>query len=140
MDLFETASRKKYRFPSEIGDLTAEQLWDLPLLRSQEARPYPTDLNTVATRINEELKGVTVDSFVQVDPVPGRKDIENRLELVKHVIKVKVDAAEAAKRRAERDAQRRRLLDALADAEARELGSMSRDEIMAKLAEIDEAA
>ena len=31
MNLFEIASRKKLRIPTTKGDLTVEQLWDLPL-------------------------------------------------------------------------------------------------------------
>jgi hypothetical protein len=38
MDLFETATRRNYRFPSAKGTLTVQQLWQLPLINKTPTR------------------------------------------------------------------------------------------------------
>lgn len=127
MDIFEIAARKKFRFPSNKGELTAEQLWDLPL----------TGLDATARSVNAELKGITEDSFINVKPDPRKPDLETKLEIVKHVIAVKIQAQNdvaAAKDRAEK---RRKLLDALAAQEDKALSSMSKDDILKQLAALD---
>ena len=59
MNLFEIATRAKFRFDSLKGALTVEQLWELPL----QSRTG-VDLDTVAKGINASLKEVAEESFV----------------------------------------------------------------------------
>ena len=63
------------------GQLTTEQLWDLPL----QARSS-LDLNTVAVEVNRELKGLAEESFVETRSNPRRGELEIMLEIVKFVI------------------------------------------------------
>ncbi|WP_353645708.1 hypothetical protein [Mesorhizobium sp. WSM2239] len=131
MNIFELASRKKFRFPSAKGDLTVEQLWDLPLLGNS------TNLDTVARGINTELKGVTEETFVAVKPDPRKPDLEAKLEIVKHIIAVKVKTSEDAKSAAERAVKRSKLIDALASKEDQALQNMSKEDILKQLAALD---
>lgn len=135
MNIFELAARKKFRFESSRGDLTAEQLWDLPLLAS--TRDAHFDLDTVARVVNADLKGVTEETFVAIKPDPRKPDLEAKLEIVKHVIASKIADAEAAKAARERDDKRRKLVDALASKEDQELAGMSKEDILKQLQEID---
>jgi hypothetical protein len=137
MNIFETAARKKLRFHSEIGALTTEQLWDLPLLRQ---RGQGTDLDTVARAVAAELREVAIESFVQVTATPRQADLEVKLEIVKHVIAAKQAQAEVVRRRADNVEKRRKLLDALESAEAREMSALSKEDLLKRLSEIDDAA
>ena len=137
MNIFEIATRKKLRFNSDVGALTTEQLWDLPLLRQ---RGQGADLDRVARVVAAELRDVATESFVQVSTSPQQADLEVKLEIVKHVIAAKQAQAEAVRRRAENAEKRRKLLDALESAEAREMSALSKEDLLKRLAEIDDAA
>lgn len=137
MDIFETASRRKYRFASVKGDLTAEQLWDLPLVITSPTRDLKCDLDTIARGINTELKGITEESFVQITPDPRNADLETKLAVVKHVIGVRMKEAENARAAADRAQKRAKLLDALAAQEDKAMQSMSKEDILKQLADLD---
>lgn len=141
-NIFEIASRKKFRFPSVVGELTVEQLWDLPLTATTRApaTAYRNDLDSVAKAVNAELKSVTEESFVNVRPHPAKADLEIKLDIVKHVIAVKMDERAKADAAADRAEKRRKLAEALANKQDESLRNMSEEEIRAKLAELDDAA
>lgn len=137
MNIFEIASRKKFRFSSTFGDITTEQLWELPL--TAKAGHGDFDLDKVARAVNTELRAVTEESFVQVNPDPRKGDLEVKLEIVKHIIASKIEEQERAKDRAARHEKRKKLLEALAEQENKELASKSKDEILKELEELDAA-
>lgn len=137
MNLFEIATRKKYRFPSVVGDLTVEQVWDLPLLARRAGQ---ADLDSVARGIYADLKSVEDGSFVKMTPDPRKAELDVKLEVVKHIIAVKQAEVERATKAAERAEKRRRLVDALGTAEQRKLESKSSEELLAELAKLDEEA
>lgn len=134
MDIFEKASRKKLRFPSSVGDLTTEQLWDLPLVSNVKGK---ATLDAIARNVNANLKSVTEDSFVDVRPNPLKADYELQLDILKHVIAVKIAEQEAAKTRAEKAAKRTKLLEALAAKEDAELGAKSKEDLLQELEALD---
>ncbi|WLR90919.1 hypothetical protein [Shinella zoogloeoides] len=136
-NIFETASRKKFRFASAKGDLTAEQLWDLPLLITTPTREIKADLNSVAQTIATELKAAGEGSFVAVSPNPKVGELETKLEVVKHIIGVKQAEIAAAAKRSEKNEERRRLVEALSRKESEEIANMSREEILKRLEAID---
>lgn len=132
-DLFVRAARKKYRFDSARGELTTEQLWDLPLLGRNSF-----DLDSVARSVNFALKAMGEESFVE-KANPEQADAAAKLEIVKFVIAAKQAEAKAAEQRVERAAKRRKILDALADQENRELTSASKEELLKRLEALDTA-
>lgn len=140
MTIFEIATRKKFRFPSIKGDLTAEQVWDLPLIASGPTRDVKADLDGVARTINAELRSITEESFVSIKPDPRKADLEVKLDIVKHVIAAKIKEADEVKAAAARLEKRRKLVDALASKEDADLASMSREDILKELAAIDGGA
>lgn len=129
-DLFLRAARQKFRFPSPVGDLTVEQLWDLPLTST---RQNAADLDRVAKAVNAELKAATEESFVAVARNPQRGALEAKLEVVKTIIAIKQDEAAEAKTRAQKAERKRLLEEAIAAAEVRELTTASKDELLARL-------
>lgn len=128
-NLFITASRKKFRFASERGDLTVENLWDLPLTSKNGF-----NLNAVAIGVNAELKGLAEESFVETSTNPRRKDLENMLEIVKYVIAVKQEEAKAATERVAKQELKRKLREAIEAKEGEALQSASLDDLKAQLA------
>jgi hypothetical protein len=133
-NLFEIATRKKFRFETGKGDLTVEQLWDLPLTTTVATK---IDLDSVARTVNAGLKSVTEESFVAIKPDPRKGELEAKLEIVKHVIAAKLKENEDKRAAAERSERRRLILDAIAARETQELSSASKEDLLKQLAEID---
>jgi len=131
-NIFETATRKAFRYTSNRGDLTTEQIWDLPLTSRSGF-----DLDSVAKAANAELKSVTEESFVATRVNPRKGDLETKLEILKHVIAVKIAEAEAVTARAAKQEKRAKILDALATKENEELTQASKDDLLKQLAELD---
>lgn len=131
-DLFVTASRQAWRFPSTRGELTTEQLWSMPLLAKNGF-----DLNSVARSLNQEVKDLGEESFVETRSNPARSTAEGKLELVKSIIAVRQEENRLAEQRAQRAVERARILDALAARENEELTKASKDELLARLAQLD---
>lgn len=136
MNIFERAARGKLRFESTVGDLTAEQLFDLPLTAKGE-RP---NLDSIARAVNRELKDIVDGSFVEIKPDPRKTDLELRLDILKHVIEAKQAEKAAAEARAANAERKRKLLDALAAKDDQALAGMSREDIQAEIAKLGEAA
>jgi hypothetical protein len=131
-DLFVSASRQAWRFPSTRGELTTEQLWGMPLLAKNGF-----DLNSVARALNQAVKELGEESFVDTRSNPERSVAEGKLELVKSIISVRQAENAAAEQRAHRAVERARILDALAARESEELTKSSKDELLARLAQLD---
>lgn len=132
-NIFEYATRNKMRFKTVIGRITVEDLWDLPL--SSQTRS--TSLDNIAKDINRQLKEETEESFVVKSKNRQKQVLETQLEILKHIIKVKMDEAEAARQRTENKKERERLLEILAQKEDESLKSQSADDIRKRLAELD---
>lgn len=134
MNIFEQASRQKIRFSSNKGDLTTEQLWDLPLTSKTQF-----DLDTIAKTVHASLALVSTASFVTQVSDPAKSRLELAMELVKHVIAVRVAENQAANDRAKARAERDRLINVLADKQDQALREMSADEIKARVADLEKA-
>ena len=132
-DLFFQATKGKFRFPSKVGELTTEQLWDLPLTSGKNG----PDLDTVAKTINAEIRAASEESFVGPSKTSKRTLLETKLEVVKAVIAAKIDCAREAEKRASKASRRRLLEDAIAQADMREISSASKDDLLKRLRDMD---
>lgn len=132
-NIFEYASRNKLRFASSRGELTAEQLWDVPL-RSNDG----FNLNAVAKTANEAVKVVNEENFVETTRTAAHARVETALELVKHVIDIKLADEAAAKKRAENRIKKEKLLTALSEKQDGKLSEMSERELKKQIAELGE--
>jgi hypothetical protein len=132
-NMFEYATRNKLRFDTTVGFITAEDLWDLPLTSTRKV----TTLDQVARDINRDLKGETEESFVVTSSNQKKKLLENKLDIVKHIIQVKLAEAEATRSRAARSEEKKKLLEILAEKETQNLVSMDEVDIRKRLAELD---
>lgn len=129
INMFEYAARHKLRFASARGALSSEQLWDVPL-RSKDG----FDLDAVAKEVNRHLKTLTEESFVSAERTPAHEKAELALELVKRVIQVKLAEEDAARRRAENQVEKEKLLAILAEKQAGKLSELSERELQKRIA------
>lgn len=134
INLFEQATRAKLRFPSERGLISVEDLWDLPLLAANGF-----DLNNVAKAVNAELKTATEDSFVETSSNPAKARLTLQLDVVKHVIAARIKDRDDQKNRELRREERRKLLAVLETKQAAALEGKTAEEILARLAELEDA-
>lgn len=128
MNIFETATREAFRFPSTKGMLATEDLWDLPLTSKSGC-----DLDNVAKAVHEELQAASTTSFVSTDADPRKGKLETKLEIVKHIIAIRIAENAAARTQAERKAEKAKLLEILAAKETGELAGLSREELQARI-------
>jgi hypothetical protein len=133
INLFEFATRKKLRFDSTRGTLTVEQLWDVPLRSNDEF-----NLDTIAKTVNRALKSVTEESFVATGKTSAQTQFERMLEVVKHIIGVKLEEEALAKKRVENRAEKEKLLQILAEKQAGKLSELSEKEIQKRIAALDD--
>ena len=124
--MFEKASRKKLRFVSDKGLLTAEDLWDLNL----------NQLNTIAKKLNKDLKNAAEEDFLEG---AGKEDTLLKLsfDIVLHVLNTKKEEAEKRKTAAEKKAEKEKLLDMLDKKKNQSLESLSEEELKKKIEELD---
>ena len=119
--LFEAASRLKLRFASNVGQLSVEDLWDLPLTSATKA-----NLDAIAVELNRQLKG-TEESFVST----GKKNavLELKFEVVKHIIGVRVAEDQAKLEEQSRKAKKAQIADLIEEKKSEGLKNMSLEDL-----------
>lgn len=127
-NLFMRATRERFRYPSAVGELTTEQLWDLSLT----SKKGPS-LDSVAIAIATELNSVKVASFVDRKPTERQQLLTDQLEVVKTIIAVRQDEAAAREKAALRKAEREKIMDILARKDQAALEGQSKEELMKRL-------
>lgn len=130
--MFEYATRNKIRFASTRGELSVEQVWDVPL-RSKDG----FDLDAIAKMASKSLKALTEESFVSTERTPAHERAEITLECVKFVIGVKLAEEATAKKRSENRSEKERLLRILADKQEGKLSALSEKEIQRRINALD---
>lgn len=131
-NIYKYAAQNQLRFPSIIGDLLAEDLFELPLTSERKA-----NLDDVAKTINRELKDISEESFVATTSNPRKKELEIALEIVKDVIATKQAENAAALAKTHKAEERKKILDALGAKKDQALTAASIEELEAKLAALD---
>lgn len=130
-ELFELASRKKFRFESVKGLLSAEDLWDLPLT----SNTGKANLDDIAKGLNYLVKsGKEEVSFVNPTTSGANTSDQARFDIVKYVIGVRVAERDAAKDASVRAEKKQQIMGLIAQKETEQLGATSLEELR-KLAE-----
>ena len=120
--MFEKASRLKLRFKTSVGLITVEDLWDLSLQQ----------LDSLAKSLNKQVKEDAEESFITVKS-KANTVLELSFEIVKHVIKVKLEEAEAKKNAAEKKAKKAQLMELISQKQNEALSAKSIEELKAEL-------
>ena len=132
-NIFEYAARNKLRFQSTKGELTLEQLWDIPL-RSKD----DFNLNAVAKAASKAWKDISEESFVETAKTPEHVRRATALEVVKYVIDTKLAEELATKTRADNKIEKEKLLAILAEKQAGKLSELSEKELQKRIAALGE--
>lgn len=120
--MFEKASRLKLRFKSQTGLITTEDLWNVSL----------EHLNTIAKGLNKEIKDSAEEDFIKVKS--NADDIlELKFEIVKHIIKVKMEEDEAKKTLKEKAEKRKKILALIEEKQSEQLSAKSIEELRKEL-------
>jgi len=128
-NIFEQASKLKLRFATEKGmQTTTEDLWTLSL----------ESLDAIAVAVDKQLDTAGKKSFI------GKKDTTNKtlelqLEVLKHIIEVKLEEKATKAARVERNAQLAQLRELAASKSTEALAGKSLEEINKMIAELTEA-
>lgn len=119
--MFEVAVRNKFRFPFK-GSISVEDLWDLSVwqldgifktLKSQEQKAQEESLLDSRTPEDEALK--------------------TKIEIIRHIVAVKMDEAKQAERAKENRDQKQKILGILAEKQDADLRNKTPEELRAML-------
>ena len=87
MSIFEQATRQKLRFDTPKGQLSVEDLWDLPLI----SNTGKANLDDLARDLDAEVKQEQKTSFVQPTQSGSNVLAELKFNIVLHIIQVRVE-------------------------------------------------
>jgi hypothetical protein len=121
-EMFEKASRLKLRYKTSVGSIATEDLWDVTL----------ESLNTLAKSLNKELKDAQEESFIGTRS-KANTILELKFEIVKYVIKVKLEEAETRKNAADKKAAKEKIMELINRKKDEALSSKSIAELQADL-------
>lgn len=124
--MFEYATRNKLRF-NYHGMLTVEDLWDLSV----------ESLNEIYKNLNKHLKEESEESLLDEKVNPDRELITVSIDIVKHIVSVKLEKQNAQRMAAERSIQKQKILKIMAKKQDSELQEKSLDELSQMLDELD---
>ena len=125
MDLFEMATRNKFRFPYK-GMISVEHLWDLGQVQ----------LDTVYKALNREIKKTDEASLVSTDNLEDA-ELTAKIKIVEFIFDIKANEAAARKIAAENAEKKRRIAEILAQKQEESLMSKSEDELKKMLDAFD---
>lgn len=115
--MFETASRRKYRFPFH-GSINTEDLWDLSV----------QNLDLVFKALNAQVKQSSEESLLQTKN-PASQQLETQIAIVKHIVSVKLAEAETWRLASENAQKRQRIMEIISSKQDEELHSKSIEEL-----------
>lgn len=133
MKIFEEATRTKLRFPTALGNLTVEDIWDLPLITTTGAG---VDLDIVARSTNKLLIQSEEESFVAPKTVQNAT-LRLKLDILLHIINIKLEEKAAREHKVENKLKKERILTAIAEKEDSALQGKSINNLKKMLDELD---
>lgn len=123
--MFEVASRSKMRFPFR-GLISVEDLWDLSV----------QNLDLIFKTLNSELKQVQEESLLNVKTKED-KELDIKIEIVKHIVKVKLEEENNRLKAKEQKEQKQKILEILSAKQDESLQNKSVEELQAMLEELN---
>jgi hypothetical protein len=131
MENFEKASKDKYRFNTPVGQITVEDLWDIPLV----SRKSNISLDNIAKGLNKQINENEEESFV-VKSTSKNNILLTKFNIVKKVIEVRLAEAKAVDDRKKNKEKKQRIMSILADKQDESLKGKSEEELTKLLGEL----
>lgn len=132
MSIFQQASRAKLRFATQLGQLSTEDLWELPLTSAKgvSLKSIATDLQTqVSAQPMKEL------DFFEL-PEATDSTLQLRFDIVKHIVTTRVAESRDKSAEAAKETKRAQLQALINDKLQDELKNKSVEELQAELASL----
>lgn len=117
MNIFEYALRNRLRFNYK-GIISTEDLYNLNL----------TSLDNIFKELNQKNKEANEESLL-ADRTIQDEEIDIKIQIIKHIVALKIDAQEAHVQQAQSKQQKQKVLKAIADKQDESLNSLSVDEL-----------
>lgn len=127
--IFERASKQKLRFQTARGMLSVEDLWDLSV----------EQLDAIFKPLNKSAKEQDEESLLDTTKASKEKTMLNlQIDIIKHIVEVKLTAQAATRARAEKREKRNKLLSLMAEKQDAELAGKSIEDLQKELDALDE--
>lgn len=122
--MFEVAVRNKFRFPFK-GAISVEDLWDLSVQQ----------LDGIFKNLKSQEKAVQEESLLETR-TPEDEVLKIKIEIIRHIVSVKLEEANQAERAKEIRDQRQKILGVLADKQDEDLRNKTPEELRAMLEQL----
>lgn len=124
--MFEQAVRMKLRFEHK-GLLSVEDLWDL----------HVNDLDSLFKALNAKARTQAEESLLDT-PRPEDEITALQIDIVKHIVSVKLQEKEVAEKATERRARKQKLLEILEYKQDEQLRDMSSNKLQKLIDELED--
>ena len=121
MNIFEKASKANLRFSTDVGTLSTEDLWKLPL----------EVLDSLAVGLKRILDSQETESFIKATRMPN--NLQLRFDIAKSIIESRLEEAEDNQKSAERKKAKEKIMENIANKQDSALQDKSLDELQAML-------
>lgn len=131
MSIFEQASKAKLRFQTVKGNLTVEQLWDLPLDKGE------VNLYQLATELLVDTQNKPEQALSFFKKATSKNELAQlKFDIVKHIVTTKVAEIEEKSNEAVKQSEIAELDKLIAAKEAEAKAGLSLDELKAMKAKL----
>ena len=136
-NVFLLATRKQLRFPSVLGLLTTEDLWNIPLRQVGVAKNKPSVEAVGNALLAEQAQSGTGSIFGSGVKSEVQERLELQLAVIREIIAVRQEEARAAERKASLKSEAERLSKLIKEKSEQKA---SVDDLMAQLAALQAQA
>ena len=119
--MFEVAVRNKFRFPFK-GVISVEDLWDLSVQQ----------LDGIFKTLKSQEKKAQEESLLDTR-TPEDEVLKTKIDIIRHIVTVKLDEAKQAERAKENRDQKQKILGILAEKQDADLRNKTPEELQAIL-------
>jgi len=127
INIFEVATREKYRFNYK-GLISVSDLWDLST----------TELDLIFKDLNSQLKKTKEEESLLQIKTKEDKELEIKIEIIKHIVKIKVDEQTSKLLTKERKEKKQKILEILSEKQEEGLKNKSIEELTSMLNDIED--
>ena len=130
-NIFEKASKVKLRFTLTGGNLTVEDLWDIPLQSSNNK----INLDDMWKILNKQAQQSSGESLIET-ATPKNTILQLSIDIMRHVIETKLEKDRIASLAAETKQKKQKLMELIAGKEDDKLSSLSLPKLKKMLDEL----
>lgn len=126
--MFEKASRLKLRFKTPVGELSVEDLWELPLVN----RAGKANLDDLARDLHQQIEQAPTMSFV-AKTQPTSVIPQLKFDIVIHIINTKLSEQEAAQKAKDTRERKQQIMTLIEQKQTEKLAGSSIEDLRAML-------